>query len=139
VAQTKRKRRRKHRGTQGGRVDDRVRRRPANRAEARQQAKARRSGGGSKRRQAASGPGGRPLTPPSWASAARKAGVAGLIFFVLLAVAFSRPIGASAALAGFMLLFYIPMAYYTDRFMYSRRLGQIAKEQAERKQGSAAD
>ena len=58
---------------------------------------------------------------------------------MLLAVAFGRPVGASAALAGFMLLFYIPMAYYTDRFMYSRRLAKIAQEQAERKQGPAAD
>ena len=130
MAQTRRKRRRKHRGTQGGRVDDRPRSRPANRAEARQQAKARRAGGGGKRRQVASGPGGRPLTAPSWRSAAQKAAFAGVIFFVLLALVFQRPMGASAALAGFMLLFYIPMAFYTDRFFYSRRLSKIAEEQA---------
>jgi Flp pilus assembly protein TadB len=135
VAQTKRKRRRKHRGTQGGRIDTSPRRRPANRAEARQQAKARRSGGGSKRRQAASGPGGRPLNPPSWRSAIQKALFAGVIFFVLIAVAFGRPIGASAALAAFMLVFYAPMAYYTDRFFYSRRLNKMAEEQAASKRG----
>ncbi len=38
-----------------------------------------------------------------------------------------------------MLLIYIPMSYYLDRYMYSRRLGQIAREHAERKQGSSAD
>jgi preprotein translocase subunit SecF len=132
VAQTRKKRRRKHRGTQGGRIDTAPRRRPSNRAEARQQAKARRAGGGKKRR--AQGPTdarGRPLVEPTWGSAIRKALVAGVIFFILLAFIFSRPMGASAALAGFMLLFYIPMAYYTDRFFFNRRLAQLQRERSE--------
>ncbi len=41
--------------------------------------------------------------------------------------------GASAALAGFMLLFYIPMAFYTDRFFFNRRLAQLQKERSEGK------
>ena len=134
MAQTKKKRRRKHRGTQGGRIDTAPRRRPANRAEARQQAKARRAGGGGKRKQ--QGPTdarGRPLVEPTWGSAIRKALFAGVIFFALLALLFSRPIAASAALAGFMLLFYIPMAYYTDRFFFNRRLAQLQKERSEGK------
>jgi hypothetical protein len=136
VAQTKKKRRRKHRGTQGGRIDTNPRRRPANRAEARAQAKARRAGGGRKRQgkqQGLTDARGRPLVTPTWASAIRKALFAGVVFFVLLALALQRPIGASAALAGFMLLFYIPMAYYTDRWFFNRRLAQLQRERAESK------
>jgi hypothetical protein len=133
VAQTKKKRRRKHRGTQGGRIDTAPRRRPANRAEARQQAKAKRAGGGRKRQQGPTDARGRPLVEPNWGNAIKKSILAGLIFFVLLAVVFQRPMGASAALAGFMLLFYIPMAFYTDRFFFNRRLAQLQKERAEGK------
>ena len=139
MAQTKRKRRRKHRGTQGGRVDDRPRSRPTNRAEARQQAKARRAGGGSKKRQAATGPGGRPLRPPSWSRAILTSLMIAALLLVIFTVVLKEPITATLGLAGFMLLIYIPMSYYLDRYMYSRRLGQIAKEHAERKQGSSAD
>jgi Flp pilus assembly protein TadB len=131
VAQTKRKRRRKHRGTQGGRIDERPRRRPANRAEARQQAKARRAGGGGKRRQATQG--GRPLVEPSWPRAIRNSFLIAGLFFVLLVLLLGEAVGPSAGLAGFMLLFYIPMAFMTDRFMYNRRLKQMAEEQAARK------
>ena len=34
------------------------------------------------------------------------------------------------ALAGFMLLFYIPMGYYTDLFFYRRRMAKQARERA---------
>lgn len=125
MAQTKKKRRRKHRGTQGGKVDTRPKGRPRNRAEARQRAQARRSGGG--KRQAAGGP--RTPSPPTWRGSLGKAAIAGLIFFALMAIAFKRPIAASLGIAAFMLAFYIPMAYYTDRFFYNRHL---RKQQAER-------
>lgn len=128
MAQAKKKRRSKHRGTQGGRIDNRPRGRPANRAEARQRAKQRRSGGGGRTRQAASGPGGRPLTPPSWRSAFLKALFASVLLFVVFTFLLGRPSGANAALAVFMLALYTPMAFYLDRWVYSRRLGQLAKE-----------
>jgi hypothetical protein len=117
MAQTKKKRRRKRRGTQGGRVDTRAARgRPRNRAEARQRAQARRSGGNTRGRAAAS-PG-----PPTWGSAFRKGLVAAAIFFALMALAFQRPLGAAAGIAAFMVAFYVPMAFYTDRFFYNRNL-----------------
>ena len=125
MAQTKRKRRRKHRGTQGGRVDTRPKGRPRNKAEARQRAKSSRSG--------SSGRGvaqQRGQMPPTWGSAARKGAFAGLIFFVLLFLAFGRDVVPSALLAGSMLLFYIPMAYYTDRFFYNRAKRKEAEERA---------
>jgi hypothetical protein len=123
MAQTKRKRRRKHRGTQGGKVDSRPKGRPRNRAEAKQRAQARRSGGG-KRGVAQQGP-----APPTWGGAARKGVLAAGIFFALLALAFQRPIGASLGIAAFMVAFYVPMAYFTDKFMYNRHL---RKQQLER-------
>jgi hypothetical protein len=45
-----------------------------------------------------------------------------------------EPIGPTLGLAAFMLCFYIPMSYYLDRYMYGRRLAQIAKERTENKQ-----
>jgi hypothetical protein len=123
---TKKKRRRKHRGTQGGKVDARPRGRPRNRAEAKQRAQAQRSGGGSRKRAAASAratPG-----PPTWSSAIKKGLVAAVIFFVLIGLVFSRPLGSAAGIALFMLVFYIPMAYYTDRFFYNRQLLKARRE-----------
>lgn len=117
MAQTKRKRRRKRRGTQSGRVDVRPRGRPRNRAEAKSRARSR------GRSRGVSQPG-----PPTWSGAIKKGIVAALIFFALIAVAFGRPPGAAAALAVFMLAFYIPMAYFSDRFFYNRRVRREQKE-----------
>lgn len=131
MAQTKRKRRRKHRGTQSGRVDQRPRGRPRNRAEAKARAQSRSSR--SSRRQPA-------LTPPTWRSAFFKGGIAALLFLVLIGVVFGRPVLASVALAAFMLLFYVPMSYYTDRFFYRRRLRQAEQarlEKAQRRTGES--
>ena len=129
MAQTRRRRRRKHRGTQGGKIDTRPKTRPRNRAEAKQRAQARRSGAGAKKRAAAPARG---SVPPTWGSAARKGVLAAGIFFALLALAFQRPLAASAGIAAFMVVFYVPMAYYTDRFFYNR---QKRKEQQERQGG----
>jgi hypothetical protein len=57
VAQTKKKRRKKHKGTQGGRIDTKRRARPRSRQEAKAQARSRR-GGGPQRGDA----------PPTWRS-----------------------------------------------------------------------
>ncbi len=139
MAQTKKKRSRKHRGTQGGKVDDRPKGRPQNRAEAKARARSRRSGGSGKAAKGRSSARGakaeRVLQPPTWASAFRKGLIAAAIFFALLALAFQRPPMASAALAGFMLAFYVPMGYLTDRFFYQRRLRKEQQERAERAAG----
>lgn len=132
MAKTKQRRRRKHRGTQGGRVDTRPRGRPSNRAEARQRAKARGKGGGRQQQD-------RRLQPPSWRSAFGKGLVAALIFFVLLMFAFKRELLPSATLAAFMLAFYVPMGYFVDGFFYRRRMGQLEKAKLEKAQGRARD
>jgi hypothetical protein len=110
VAQTKKKRRKKHKGTQGGRIDTKRRPRPRNRQEAKAQARSRGSG---------SGP--RGGGPPTWRSSVIRGIVAAAIFFVLLLVLFKRPVGAALALGAFMLVFYIPAGYYIDMMMWRKR------------------
>jgi hypothetical protein len=130
MAQTKRKRRRKRRGTQGGRIDSRSRGRPANRAEARQRAQSRRGRTAAKGRpQRGAGP-----KPPTWGSAVLKGVMAAALFFGLTAFVFKQSVGAAASLAGFMLVFYIPMGYYVDRFMYQRHLRKLEEARVEKAQ-----
>jgi len=111
MAQTKKKRRRKHRGTQGGRVD--ANRRPS-RPRSRAEAKARARAG---TRKAPS----RGDQPPTWRSAITRGLVAAVIFTVLLMLIFKRPLGSAFALGAFMLAFYIPAGYYMDMLMWRRR------------------
>jgi hypothetical protein len=112
VAQTNRKRRRKRRGTQGGRVDSNRRAaRPRSRAEAQARARQRASAKGGPKRDA----------PPTWAGSAVRGAVAAAIFTVLLLVLFHRTLGAALALGAFMLVFYIPAGYYIDTTMWRRR------------------
>ncbi|HEX3609882.1 MAG TPA: hypothetical protein VHU14_09500 [Solirubrobacterales bacterium] len=109
MAQTKKKRRRKHRGTQGGRVDTNRRARPKTRAEAKARARS-----GTKRAP-------RGDHPPTWRNSAIRGIGAAAIFAVLLLAIFKKPIGASLALSAFMLVFYIPAGYYIDMLMWRRR------------------
>ena len=111
MAQTKRKRRTKHRGNAAGVVESRGRtgRRPT----AEEQKKASRE---SLRQQ-------RMNKPPTWNSAFMKAALmAGLLFlFTRLGVFGSdTTIGQSLILCVFALLLYTPIAYATDKFVYSR-------------------
>lgn len=110
MAQTKKKRRRKHRGTQGGRVDPNRR---AGRPRSREEAKARARAG---RKSPARGD-----APPTWRSAITRGVVAAAIFTVLLMLIFKRPVVAALALGAFMLAFYIPAGYYIDTMMWRRR------------------
>ncbi|HWM54159.1 MAG TPA: hypothetical protein VNO20_02045 [Solirubrobacterales bacterium] len=110
MAQAKKKRRRKHRGTQGGRVDaNRRAARPRSREEAKARARAR-----GKRVPRAD-------RPPTWGSAITRGAIAAAIFVVLLIVIFGRPLGSALALGAFMLAFYIPAGYYVDTMMWRRR------------------
>ena len=133
MAQTKKKRRRKHRGTQTGRIDTRpAKGRPRNRAEA--QARARSRQGKGKGKGKGKGQPQRGAVAPTWGNALKKGLIAGAIFFVLLAVAFRRPLLPSAAIAALMLGFYVPMAYLTDRFFYQRQVHKEQKEQLAKSQ-----
>jgi hypothetical protein len=129
VAQTKKKRRRKHRGTQGGRIDTRPSRgRPRSRAEA----KARARSGGGKKKKSAGKPGERVPNPPSWSSAAKKGGVAAIFFIGILALIGQNPVGTVIAGAAIGIFFYIPMAYMMDRLFYNRYLRKEAQKRAEK-------
>ncbi|MDX6616201.1 MAG: hypothetical protein QOD60_1292 [Solirubrobacterales bacterium] len=132
MAKTKKKRRRKQRGTQGGRVDTRPARRPRSRAEAKAQAAQRRSAS-KKKGKSTGGRQPRALAPPTWKSSFAKGGLAAVLFFGLFAGLFHRPLGASAAISGFMLVFYVPMSFYVDNFMYKRKLRELTKPKPEPK------
>ncbi|HMA27611.1 MAG: hypothetical protein ACM33U_11475 [Solirubrobacterales bacterium] len=120
MAQTKKKRRRKHRGTQGGRIDTRP---PRGRARSRAEAQARARSRGKKK----GGP--RVPGPPSWSSALKKGAVAAVLFLGLLALMGQNPI-TSLVVAILMLGFYVPMAYLMDRFFYQRHLRKEEQKRA---------
>ncbi len=109
MAQTKKKRRRKQRGTQGGRIDTNTRSKPRSRAEAKNRARAKRK------------PVARVDLPPTWRSSITRGLVAAVIFFVLLLLIFKRPVGVALVLGAFMLAFYIPAGYFIDMTLWRRR------------------
>lgn len=111
MAQTKRKRRSKHRGNAAGTVEVRGR---TGRKPTPEEAK-RASRGGARQ--------GRQVKPPSVRSAATKAAVMALLLFVLTRVGlFGKgvPVAQSAFLALFAFLLYTPLAYVTDKWVYTR-------------------
>ncbi len=110
MAQTKKKRRRKHKGTQGGRVDPSRR---AARPRTREEAKARARAG---RKSPA-----RVDAPPTWSSAIARGTVAAVVFTALLMLIFKRSPGAAFGLGAFMLVLYIPAGFYIDTMMWRRR------------------
>lgn len=120
MAQTKRKRSRKHRGTQGGSIDRRRRSRPRTRDEARAQA----------RRQAAT----KRERPPTWGSAVKRALLMSGILFALFVLILGRPVASSLGLAATMMVIYVPAGYYLERFLYSRR--QAADRRAREKRAA---
>ncbi len=124
MAQTKKKRRTKHKGNAAGMVEVRGRtgRKPTpgeqRRAAADPKAEAR------QRRME------RLDREPTWRSATNRAIIAAVFFAVLVVVLFKRPVGEAALLAVFLLALYIPMTFYTDRFVYRRRQKKKAEARA---------
>jgi Flp pilus assembly protein TadB len=109
MAQTKRKRRRKHRGTQAGTVEARGRTgRPRTATEAKMQDR-------QARREE------RLDTPPSWRSSLNRAALSAVVFGVLAVLLLNVPPASAIALTAVMVLLYLPLSYYTDRFIYNRR------------------
>jgi hypothetical protein len=118
MAQTRRKRRTKHRGNAAGVVEHRGR---TSRPASPEQRKADRKAAA---RQARND---RYSKPPTWRSAANRALIATLLFVAVIVVAFKQPISQAVAIGGFMLLLYIPIGYLTDSFFYNRRQAQQRK------------
>ena len=108
MAQTRRKRTRKHRGTPAGTIERSGRTgRPRTREEAKQISRQRRAE--------------RLDKPPSWKGAMQRAAIAAAVFGVLVVIAFQRGVAQGAILAAFMFLLYIPLGYATDTAMYRFR------------------
>ena len=58
-------------------------------------------------------------TPPTWRGSLNRAAFAAALFGVLMIV-LGRPIVQALALASLMVFMYLPLSYYTDRFLYTR-------------------
>jgi Flp pilus assembly protein TadB len=109
VAQTKKKkRRRKHAGTQAGTVT-----RQAQAAKP-QSKEARREEARRKRLE-------RLDRPPTIRGSISRAAIAAVIFVGVVIVALGRTPLQGVALGAFMFVLYIPIGYYTDLFIYRRR------------------
>jgi Flp pilus assembly protein TadB len=125
MAQTKKKRRRKHRGTQAGNIE-----RPG------------RTG-----RPGGSGPRGRPATKqeardiarqkrqerfdkePTWRGSLNRAAFAAAILAIFVSVV-QKNVAAGVVLGLVAMIIYVPMSYYTDRALWRRR--QRQKQQGSR-------
>ena len=117
MAQTKKKRRSKHRGNAAGMVEARGRTgRPPSAAERKLSDK---EAAAQRRRD-------RMMREPSWNGAAKRAALAAIVFGVLLVFAFGTEVPQAISLTAFVFLFYIPLGYYTDLFIYRRRVKQEA-------------
>jgi hypothetical protein len=112
MAQTKRKR--KHRGTQAGTVEARGRTGRKPQAEETQ----------GKKKSAREPRANRLDRPPSWRGALNRAVISSAIFVVAVILLFRQPLRQALPLGVLMVLLYLPMSYYTDRFLYNRRQRQ---------------
>jgi hypothetical protein len=112
MAQTRRKRKSKHRGTAAGKIESRGRTgRPPSPEERKKQARVQ-----ARERRA--------NKPPTWKSSITRAGLAAvLIFFVMFALnsKVKNRAGVAASLAVLSFLIYVPAGYYLELFVYRRR------------------
>jgi hypothetical protein len=118
MAQTKRKRRSKHRGNAAGTIETRGRtgRKPT----AEEQ---RKSAGASAREE-------RRFAQPSWTGAATRAGLASVMLFVLFQVGLAgekQTFATSLALALAAFLIYVPLGYKVDRIFWQRRMRKAGR------------
>ena len=116
MAQTKRKRRSKHRGTAAGTIETRGRTgRPPSPQERKKQART-----DARER--------RLSTPPTWRSSFTRAGLASVIMFAFLALTTKghNRIAVAASFAVIALILYVPAGYYMELFLYRRRMKKKA-------------
>jgi anti-sigma-K factor RskA len=119
MAQTKKKRRSKHRGNAAGVIEARgrtgrkptVEERKLSEKEAAKAARAERLN-----------------RAPTWRSAANRAALAAIVFGVMLVLLFKTPVVRAIPLTVFVFLFYVPLGYYTDQFVYNRKQKAEAKK-----------
>jgi hypothetical protein len=110
MAQTKRKRRTKHRGTAAGTIQARGRTgRPPTAEERKKQSRV-----DARER--------RLNTPPTWRSSLTRASLAAVIMFAFLVLTTpNHNVAAAASFAVIALALYVPAGYYLEVFLYRRR------------------
>ena len=121
MAQTKKKRRRKHRGTQAGTIERAGRTgkptgtRTLTKSEQQAAARQKRQNKFDK--------------PPTWRSSLNRAAFAAVILAIFVTVT-TKQVAQGVLLGIVAMIFYVPMSYYTDRALYRRR--QRQKQQGSR-------
>lgn len=109
MAQTKRKRRSKHRGTAAGTIEARGRTgRPPSAEERKKQARA-------QAREA------RLNQPPTWNSAVKRAGLAAAFMFLFLLLTSKGNVVAAVLFGIFAFVLYVPSGYYLETYLWRRR------------------
>ncbi len=121
MAQTKKKRRSKHRGNAAGMIEARGR---TGRKPTAQERKADEKQTREQQRRE------RFMRPPTWKSAAQRAALAAIVFGALLILIFDTEPLRAIPLTAFVFLFYVPLGYYTDQLVYRRRVKMEAKKKA---------
>ncbi len=118
MAQTKRKRRSKHRGNAAGTIE--ARGRTGRKPTAAEQRKSETKNAREERR----------FAEPSWTGAATRAGLASVMLFVLFQVGLAgekQTMVTSAALAVAAFLIYVPLGYKVDRIFWERRMRKAGR------------
>jgi Flp pilus assembly protein TadB len=116
MAQTKRKRRTKHRGTAAGTIQTRGRTgRPPSTEEKKKHSRLE-----ARERRLSS--------PPTWKASVTRASIASGLMFIFLALVGPKQhrIESAAIFAVFALVIYIPAGYYIELMMYRRRMQKKA-------------
>ena len=112
MAQTKKKRNRKRRGTQAGSIDTRKKARPRNRQEARGRSKSKSSGQNRVQKGDAR---------PTVVRAILRGLNASACSVVLWVLSFKKTLPQALPVGAFLLVFYIPAGYYMDSVLWRRR------------------
>jgi hypothetical protein len=131
MAQTKKKRTSKHRGNAAGMIE--ARGRTGRKPTVEERKASDKDLAAQKRRD-------RFMQPPTWKSAAQRAGLAAIVFGALLILLFKTAPLRAIPLTAFVFLFYVPLGYYTDRLVHRRRMKtQARKAQAKKGDASKSD
>jgi hypothetical protein len=115
MAQTRKRRRTKHRGNAVGMIEARGRtgRKPEaseHKLSARDEARVRREE--------------RMNRQPTWRAAINRAAISSVVLFVIAMLLLKQGAALALLLGVIAFVFYVPVGYYTDQFVYRRRLAK---------------